>query len=77
MLLIVRKCSKSELNQTQINKRYSKRHALGPIPKAQLAFKDLMIHEYCNSHDVSHFAAFFIVVGTKISIAKSCKIINK
>ena len=28
--------------------------------------------EFCNSHYVSHFAAFFIVTGTKISIAKSC-----
>ena len=28
--------------------------------------------EFCNSHYVSHFAAFFIVAGTKISIANSC-----
>ena len=28
--------------------------------------------EFCNSHYVSHFAAFFIVTGTKISVAKSC-----
>ena len=28
--------------------------------------------EFCNSHYVSHFAAFFIVARTKISIAKSC-----
>ena len=26
----------------------------------------------CNSHCVSHFAAFFIVVGTKTSVAESC-----
>ena len=26
----------------------------------------------CNSHYVSHFAAFFIVVGSKTSIAESC-----
>jgi hypothetical protein len=43
------------------------------FPKeAPCAFKDLMIHEFCNSHYVSHFAAFFIVVGAKISIAESC-----
>ena len=30
----------------------------------------------CNSHYVSHFAAFFIVVGAKTSIAESCKIIR-
>jgi hypothetical protein len=28
--------------------------------------------EFCNSHYVSHFAAFFIVTRTKISVAKSC-----
>ena len=28
--------------------------------------------EFCNSHYVSHFAAFFIVTGTKISVVKSC-----
>jgi hypothetical protein len=28
--------------------------------------------EFCNSHYISHFAAFFIVARTKISIAKSC-----
>ena len=26
----------------------------------------------CNSHYVSHFAAFFIVVGAKTSVAESC-----
>ena len=30
--------------------------------------------EFCNSHYVSHFAAFFIVTGTKISIANSCSV---
>ena len=28
--------------------------------------------EFCNSHYVSHFAAFFIVARTKRSVAKSC-----
>ena len=28
--------------------------------------------EFCNSHYVSHFAAFFIVARTKISVARSC-----
>jgi hypothetical protein len=28
--------------------------------------------EFCNSHYVSHFAAFFIVARAKISIAESC-----
>ena len=38
----------------------------------QYAFKDLMIHESCNSHYVSQFAAFFIVARAKRSVAESC-----
>ena len=32
--------------------------------------------EFCNSHYLSHFAAFFIVAGAKISVVKSCLFIN-
>ena len=28
--------------------------------------------EICNSHYLSHFAAFFIVTGAKISVVESC-----
>ena len=35
-----------------------------PHGEVQYAFKDLMTHGYCNSHYVSHFAAFFIVART-------------
>ena len=45
---------------------------LWPRPRAQFAFKDSMVHIICNSHYVSHFAAFFIVTGTKISVVESC-----
>ena len=38
----------------------------------QCAFKILMIPKSCNSYYISHFAAFFIVVGAKKSIAESC-----
>ena len=31
--------------------------------------------QFCNSHYVSHFAAFFIVTRTKISVAKSCLVV--
>jgi hypothetical protein len=51
--------------------RYSNRHTRGK-PRVQVAFKDLMIRGICNSHYVSHFAAFFIVAGAKRSIVKSC-----
>ena len=30
------------------------------------------VSQFCNSHYVSHFAAFFIVARAKISIAESC-----
>jgi hypothetical protein len=40
-------------------------------PRAPLAFKDSMTHVFCNSHYVSHFAAFFIDVGAKISSVTS------
>ena len=39
--------------------------------KVQYAFKDSMIHCICNSHYLSHFAAFFIDAWTKRSIAES------
>jgi hypothetical protein len=39
--------------------------------EAQGAFKVLMTHWFCNSHDVSHFTAFFIDMGAKTSIAES------
>ena len=51
---------------------HSTKHATWHIQAAQCAFKVLMIPKSCNSHYVSHFAAFFIVTGTKISVAKSC-----
>jgi hypothetical protein len=47
------------------------------LEEAPCAFKDLMIHKFCNSHYVSHFAAFFIVVRAKISVAESYNFITK
>ena len=52
--------------------RHSNRNT-SSYPEVQYAFKILMIHGFCNSHDVSHFAAFFIVARTKTSTAKSHK----
>ena len=54
--------------------KHSNRHA--PQREAQVAFKVLMTHWFCNSHDVSHFAAFFIDMGAKTSVAESVFIIN-
>ena len=39
--------------------------------RAQYAFKDSMTHGFCNSHYLSHFAAFFIDARTKRSVVKS------
>ena len=44
----------------------------GIFLEVQCAFKILMIPKSCNSYYISHFAAFFIVVGAKKSIAESC-----
>ena len=38
---------------------------------AQCAFKDSMTHGFCNSHYLSHFAAFFIDARTKRSVVES------
>ena len=38
----------------------------------KLRSKTWWFTEFCNSHYVSHFAAFFIVARAKISVAKSC-----
>ena len=40
--------------------------------KPQLAFKDSMIHKFCNSHYLSHFATFFIDTRAKRSTGDSC-----
>ena len=45
-------------------------------PRAQFAFKDSMIHWSCNSHYVSHFAAFFIDARAKRSTVKSCSLLR-
>ena len=39
--------------------------------RAQCAFKDSMTHGFCNSHYLSHFAAFFIDARTKRSVVES------
>lgn len=41
------------------------------IEKVQCAFEHFVIHMFCNSHDVSHFAALFFDEGAKVSIVKS------
>ena len=41
------------------------------VKPSQLAFKDLILEEFCNSHCLSHLAAFFIVMGAKISIVEN------
>lgn len=45
---------------------------LGITRERNLRSKIRWFTEFCNSHYVSHFAAFFIVTRTKISIVNSC-----
>ncbi len=35
------------------------------------------VSQFCNSHYVSHFAAFFIVARAKISVAESCHFVTR
>jgi hypothetical protein len=49
----------------------------GLTRKRQLRSKIWWFTEFCNSHYVSHFAAFFIGAETKISVAKSCSVFRK
>lgn len=44
------------------------------VRRPQLAFKDSMIHKFCNSHYLSHFATFFIDTRAKRSTVDSCVI---
>jgi hypothetical protein len=48
--------------------RHSNRHT---SEKCKLRSKFWWLTGFCDSHDVSHFTAFFIVVGAKTSIAES------
>ena len=54
--------------------RYWERRAPRATQKRNLRSKIWWFTESCNSHYVSHFAAFFIVARAKISIAKSCTV---
>ena len=51
--------------------RHSNRHTPENALKCKLRSKFWWLTKICNSHDVSHFAAFFIVVGAKTSVAES------
>jgi len=56
-------------------KRYWKKCTLGATPECNLRSKIRWFTEFCNSHYVSHFAAFFIDRRTEISVAKSCIVV--
>ena len=57
--------------------RHSNRHAPRNTRKRNMRSKIWWFTEFCNSHYVSHFAAFFIVARTKRSIASSFNKINQ
>jgi len=53
----------------------SGRQALGRTRERYLRSKSRRFTSFCNSRDVSHFAAFVIDGGTKVSIVKSCNLV--
>ena len=63
--------SRNETTLASCVYRHWNRHASRSTRKRNLRSKIWWFTEFCNSHYVSHFAAFFIVVGTKTSIAES------
>ncbi len=46
------------------------------IPQSAICVQRLDDSRFCNSHYVSHFAAFFIVARAKRSVVKSCFVFN-
>ena len=64
-----------ERTQSSWGRTDTQRNVLsGLTRKRQLRSKIWWFTEFCNSHYVSHFAAFFIDTRAKISVAKSCDI---
>ena len=67
-----------ERTQSRWGRTDTQRNVLsGLTRKRQLRSKIWWFTEFCNSHYVSHFAAFFIGAETKISVAKSCSVFRK
>ena len=52
--------------------RFSNRHAFRNTRKRNVRSKIWWFTEFCNSHYLSQFAAFFIVARAKRSVVKSC-----
>ena len=63
--------SQKKADGTRGENRHSNKHAPRNTRKRNMRSKIWWFTEFCNSHYVSHFAAFFIVVGTKTSVAES------
>ena len=64
--------SKLHITNVSGENRHSNRHTSRSTRKCNMRSKIRWFTEFCNSHYVSHFAAFFIVARTKTSIAESC-----
>ena len=62
--------SLSFLSARWVGSASSDRHARGGSHKRKMRSKIRWLAGFCNSHYVSHFAAFFIVVGAKTSITE-------
>ena len=51
---------------------HSNRHTAGRTQQCNLRSRTRWFTEFCNSHDLSHFAVPFFDWGTKVSNVKSC-----
>ena len=66
-----RECDLNRIKMFDVNLTHWNKHAKGISPKRGMRSKIWWLAEFCNSHCVSHFAAFFIGMGTKISIVEN------
>ena len=73
-----RRCQlRSPSPRTRIGEVRDEADAEADMPLAEASRRNMRskirwFTEFCNSHYVSHFAAFFIVTGAKISVVESC-----
>ena len=68
---LTRKTNLNRIEIWEINLTHWNKHADRISRQRSLRSKIWWLAEFCNSHCVSHFAAFFIVMGTKISIVEN------
>jgi hypothetical protein len=66
-----RECDLNRIKMYDVNLTHWNKHGQRISSDRGMRSKIWWLAEFCNSHCVSHFAAFFIVMGTKISIVEN------